>query len=293
MERIVIIANPSAGRAHSIEALLEELAVLPNHSFREVGKGESPTQVARNAIADGVKTIVAAGGDGTLHAVVCGIADLGSVTVGLIPLGTGNDLARSLHIPTDLASAVAVIAAGKTRAIDLIHVEADSGARWCVNASAGGFAGIVDEKLSHAKTGWLGPLAYFGSALEALRDIPEYRIELTLGDEVPLTLTGCNVVVANGRSVAGGVIVAPNAVLDDGLMDVAVFKATSAGELALLVPSLLAGVPVDPDRMFYARGRRVRVATTPPAPFNSDGELIGEGPVTYEVRPGALRMLVP
>lgn len=267
--------------------------MLPDHRLHEVQKGEDLGKVCADAIADGTEVVVAAGGDGTLHEVVCGVGDTKAVTVGLIPLGTGNDLARSLHLPLDLPAAIAVIAAGRTREIDLVHVSSASGERWCVNASAGGFAGVVDEKLSHAKSGWLGPLAYFNAAVEALLDIPIFDLTLHVDDQPPFKMTGCNVVIGNGRSVAGGVVVAPDAVLDDGLVDVAIFRATKAADLALLVPKLMAGAHVDESQIYYVRCKRLTIESTPPAIFNSDGEIIGEGPVSYEVRHKGLRMLVP
>lgn len=294
MKSTIVIANPAAGRLSSIEELYDALDLLPDHVLHETREGEDPAKIARNAIEDGATTVIAAGGDGTLHAVVCGVeASRRDVTVGLIPLGTGNDLARTLQLPMDLESAVAVIANRHTRAIDLVHVDAPSGKRCCVNASAGGFAGIVDEKLQHNKTGWLGPLAYLGSALEALLEVPVYDFTLELDGNAPIHLTGCNIVVANGRSVAGGVVVAPEALVDDGCIDVAVFRATTPTELALMVPKLLAGTPLAPEQIFYARCSKLTVATSPAATFNSDGELIGEGPIHYDVRHRGLRFLAP
>lgn len=292
--RTVVITNPSAGRAHSLDELEQALAVLPDCTLRVVEKDEDPGVVVCNAIADGAERVVAAGGDGTIHAVVTGLEKASrAVEVGIIPLGTGNDLARTLAIPLDLPSAIAVIAAGKTRAIDTVRVTTAREERVCVNASAGGFAGLVDEKLENTKSGWLGPLAYLRSALSTLLEVPTYEFTLTADDHAPVTVTGCNLVVANGRSVAGGVVVAPRAVLDDGLVDVTVFKTTRPAELALLVPKLLAGTELDASQVHTLRCARLKVEASPAAPFNSDGELIGDSPVTYDVRHRGLTVIVP
>ena len=163
--------------------------------------------------------IVAAGGDGTLNEVVNGIAPWADrIEIGLVPLGTGNDFARTLALPNSIDDCLDILRMGQTRAIDLVRVTSDQ-IRYFVNVSAGGFSGTVNEKLTpEIKQTW-GPLAYLRSAAEALPELRAYRTTVVLDEEPPLVVDLYNAIVANGRFVAGGTEVAPEAAVDDGLLD--------------------------------------------------------------------------
>src|SRR3954447_20333034 len=121
-----IILNPSAGSIQNLDDLMASLSRLPNTEIRVTSKPGSAARFARMAIKKGRATIVAAGGDGTLNEVINGIGEnLGEARVGLLPLGTGNDFARSIEMPVDLEAALEVVRAGETRAVDLVRVTSD------------------------------------------------------------------------------------------------------------------------------------------------------------------------
>jgi len=237
--------------------------------------------------------IVAAGGDGTLNEVVNGIGGNRSrARLGLIPLGTGNDFARTLGIPTDLDEAIAVLASGHTRAIDLVRVTSDR-VRYFVNVSAGGFSGLVNEKLTPKMKRTWGPLAYLRSAVAALPQLRAYRTKVSLGKRKQLSLSLYNVVIANGRYVAGGRLIAPKASITDGLLDIILIQERSAAELALLAAQVALGKHLSSDAIVFRRATKVTVNSKPGMWFNVDGELVGNLPATFEVLRRALRFVVP
>ncbi|HEY2138450.1 MAG TPA: diacylglycerol kinase family protein [Chthoniobacterales bacterium] len=253
MGKTCIILNPSAGSVQHVDEIVARLGRLPNAEIRVTGRRGSAERFARTAIRQGRETIVAAGGDGTLNEVINGIGEnVTKARVGLIPLGTGNDFARTIGVPTDLEAAIDLIAAKKTRAVDLVRVTSDE-VRYFVNVSAGGFSGLVDEKLtSKMKKTW-GPLAYLRGAAAALCDLRAYRTTLAFDNSDSLMLDLYNVVVANGRYVAGGRMIAPEASVDDGLLDIVLIPERPAGELAVLAAQMAMGTHLTSDAVIFRR----------------------------------------
>ena len=184
-----------------------------------------------------------------------------------------------------------MLQAGRTRAVDVVRVTSDA-TRYFINVSAGGFSGLVDEKLtSEMKQAW-GPLAYLRSAVEALPDLTDYHTFITFDDETQHEIKTYNIVVANARYVAGGIPIAPEAEIDDGLVDVLIVPLASVPQLALLVPKILLGQHMQDERIVVHRARKVRVDSRPKMWFNADGELVGNEPSTFEVLPKALTVVV-
>lgn len=295
MDKICVVLNPGAGTAMELQELERVFArQLPNADVRPTARSGGAERVARQAAADGYDCIVAAGGDGTLNEVVNGVAQrLDDVALGLIPLGTGNDFARSADIPQELDRAIETLRAGKTRQIDLVRATT-TGERFFLNISAGGFSGVVDEHLTAEIKGSWGPLAYLRCAATALPNLHPYHATIALDDIECLSLNIFNIVVANGRYVAGGMPIAPEASIDDGLLEVVILCETSAARLALVAPRILRGVHVDDEEIvIYRRAAKVSVNPRGGMPINLDGELLGEEPVTFQVLPRALQFVVP
>ncbi len=295
-----VISNPSAGgRSEAGTRRLERLAALPGFTVCETGGPGEARRLAGQAVAAGCRRLVVAGGDGTLNEVLNGLApDFGRAEVALLPAGTGNDLARTLGLPGDPDEAFEVLAAGRTRALDLVRLECGDGeSRYFVNASAGGFSGEVDERLDAAtKSAW-GPLSYLRSALAALPALEPYDSSLVLDPGTPeeerLESELFNLVVANGRFVAGGVPVAPEAEVDDGLLDLVAIRAAPVARLALLAPKVAVGQHLDDELVVHRKVRALEVRSRPAMPFNADGETGIETPLRYRVLPGAIRFVVP
>jgi diacylglycerol kinase (ATP) len=293
MEKTCIILNPAAGNARDLEDVVARLSRVPNGEIRISNKPGSAARFASAALRKGFDLVVAAGGDGTLNEVVNGIGEnLGDARVGLIPLGTGNDFARTIGVPDDLEAAIDLIVIGETRDVDLVRVTSDE-VRYFVNVSAGGFSGLVDEKLTPEMKKMWGPLAYLRGAAAALSDLRAYRTTLALDNSESLTLDLYNVVVANGRYVAGGTLIAPEASIDDGLLDIVLIPQRSAPELALLAAQVALGTHLTSEAIVFRRAAQVTVNSKPGMWFNVDGELVGNEPARFEILPRALRFIAP
>jgi len=293
MPNTCVILNPSAGSVHAVDELVKQIEGLPHAEVHRTTKRGSAARLARAALRKGCDLIVAAGGDGTLNEVINGLQENAAETrVGLIPLGTGNDFARTIGLPTDPEAALEVLRAGHTRAVDLVRVTSDK-VRYFLNVSAGGFSGLVNEKLTpELKKTW-GPLAYLRSAAAALPDLRAYRTTLALDNAESLRLDLYNVVVANGRYVAGGTLIAPEASVDDGLLDIILIQKRSGPELALLAAQAVVGAHLSSEAVVFRRAAKVTVNSKPGMWFNVDGELVGNEPACFEILPRALNFVVP
>jgi diacylglycerol kinase (ATP) len=288
-----IILNPSAGKGRDLDDIVARMARLPDAEIRLTNKPGSAARFAKTAVRKGRELIVAAGGDGTLNEVVNGIGEnSGAVRVGLIPLGTGNDFGRSIGVPPDVDAAIDLIRAGETRAVDLVRVTSDE-VRYFVNVSAGGFSGLVNEKLTAEMKKTWGPLAYLRSAAAALPELRAYRTTLAFDNDESLMLELYNVVVANGRYVAGGMLIAPEAEIDDGLLDVILIPKRPAAELALVVAQMALGTHLSSGAIVSRRTAKLTVNSKPGMWFNVDGELVGNEPARFEIVPRALNFIAP
>lgn len=290
--KLCVILNPQAGSVGDVETVKAGVQRLGDVTLYTTEHPGDAQRHARQALADGCAFIVAAGGDGTINEVVNGLSEnWEQAALGILPLGTGNDFVRTINVPLDLDRALDVLAARKTRLLDVVCVTSDA-TRYFINVSAGGFSGLVDEKLtSEMKQTW-GPLAYLRSAAAALPDLTDYHTFIAFDDEDALEVKVYNVVVANARYVAGGIPIAPQAEPDDGLVDVLIVPAESMPRLALLVPQILLGQHVDNDLVRFRRARKLRVDSHPRMWFNADGELVGNEPSTFEVLPRTLQVIV-
>jgi diacylglycerol kinase (ATP) len=290
--RTRVILNPNAGSVDDVAALREALDSLPDTSIQVTEQEGDARRLAREALLDGVERIVAAGGDGTLNEVLNGLAeDFGRACLGLLPLGTGNDFARTIGIPADLEKALAVLETGRVRAVDVARASLDGAERHFLNGSAGGFSNEVSERAEQVKERW-GPLSYLRAAIGALPELEAFEIRITVNGGERLCLEAYNVVVSNGRFVASGIPVAPTAAVDDGLLELMIAPATTLPQLAVLMPKLLLGKHLESDLLLFRRATRLEIDGAPPMSFNVDGEISGESPALFEVLPRALRMIV-
>lgn len=294
--RTFVILNPSAGPADGtanpseIESSLEGLGEV--HVETAGGAGDV-IDLARRAIDDGYEMLVAAGGDGTVNQVVSALAESdGEAVLGVLPLGTANDFARSLGLPDQWRDAADTLQHGRVVSLDLVRARTGGGTRYCINVSAGGFSGHVDERLTDEMKRWWGPLAYVRSALDALPDLEDYETTIRIDDDEPESVDAFNVVVANGRYVAGGIPIAPEARLDDGLLDVVIVKTAALAELGGAAARILVGKHLDSPSVEFRRCRRIRLESRPGMWFNVDGELVGNEPIAFQVLAGAVRTVV-
>lgn len=290
---IAVILNPKSGSASDTDVLEEKIrTALPQ---AEVVIGCAAGDARRDALAAaerGCGTIIAAGGDGTLNEVLNGVmSQPRNVHLGLLPLGTGNDFARAIRMPTDVDEALKVLAGGMTRPIDVVRMPGVLETRYFLNVSAGGFSGAVSEKLTPELKATWGPLSYLRGMIETLPEMTAYDCELTFDDEPPSQLRLYNLVIANAPYVAKGVPVAPNADPSDGWLDVVGIRECAVAQRALLTPLVLAGKHLGMESVLSRRAKRISVGAAPAMPFNTDGEMVGETPWTFEIMPAAIEMI--
>jgi diacylglycerol kinase (ATP) len=292
MQKPYIIFNPAAGSVGDREitvARLKELRPVALQMTRRKGDAE---KWARSARALKARWIVVAGGDGTLNEVVNGLgASAQGVRVGIVPLGTGNDFARTLGLPLSIDENIDILRSGKTTRIDLVRVKSKR-SRYFVNVSAGGFSGMVNEKITpQIKRAW-GPLAYVRSAAAALPNLHAYKTEILLDDDERMSIELYNVVVANGRFVAGGLPIAPTADPGDGKLEVVLIPKLGAAEMALLAAQIVLGRHLSSNATIFRRARKIAVRSRPRMCFNVDGELVGNAPAVFQIMPRALNFIV-
>ena len=288
-----IVLNAAAGSVDDAEALERRLRLLPDTEVVRTRASGDAARAAREACQAGVPRVVAAGGDGTLHEVVQGLAGhFDRVQLGLLPLGTGNDFARFVGIPTDLDAALDVLDGGEERGVDVVRLDvAGERTRWFLNASSAGFSAIVSDRADTKKDGW-GALAYSLGAMEALPALQTYRLRVQVDDAAPEEMDAWSLVLANGGSIAGGIRVAPDARVDDGRAELLVVPQMPMTELAVVLPKILLGQHPGDASLWLRAVRCVRVESDPPMPLNADGEAAGRTPAQYEVEPRRLRVVL-
>jgi diacylglycerol kinase (ATP) len=287
-----IIFNPIAGSVKDVDATLAQLRRIKPATLRVTRRRGDAEKFARQAIRNKCNYVIAAGGDGTLNNVINGIGKRApDVCVGLLPLGTGNDFARALGLPAGIENNIDILLSKKTKPIDLVRARSDR-TRYFVNVSAGGFSGIVAEKLTPEIKRMWGPLAYVRSAAAALPELHAYRTQLVFDGEKKMSIELYNVVIGNGRFVAGGLPIAPDADLCDGLLDVILIPKSPAPVMALLAAQVLLGKHLSSNAVIFRRAKKIAVRSRPGMWFNLDGELVGNAPVTFQVVPHALNFVV-
>ncbi|HEX4612300.1 MAG TPA: diacylglycerol kinase family protein [Urbifossiella sp.] len=288
--RVCLLHNPQAGAAGQL-VLVRDRLVAAGVEVRELAAGEDMADLARRAADDGFDTVVVAGGDGTVHAAANGLMTAArKATLALLPLGTGNDLCRTMGIPLDPIEAASLVHTGTPRDIDAARIDGGPGG-YLVNAATGGFSGAVAAGVtSDLKSAW-GSLAYLRGAVGRLADPPAYHLTLRFDDGPAEQFDVLNVVVANARTAAGGFPVAPTADPEDGLLDVVLVHTGSALDLSVVAARLMHGNYTHDENVTHRRARRVEITSDPPLPLSLDGERCECGRIAFTVIPGALRVL--
>ena len=274
------MVNPASGRHRA-----PEIAGRATARLRADGHTVTVVALADVPAAD-VDAVVVVGGDGAVHAVLDVVAGT-EVVLGILPAGTGNDLARSLGIPTkDVDGAIDLVAGGAIRTVDLVR----TGAAHVATVVAQGFDSKVNER-ANAMTWPRGNARYHLAMLAELRAFEPLPFTLTL-DGTTIEREAMLVAVGNGPSFGGGLRICEGAVMDDGLLDVVVINPVSKAKLLRVFPQLYRGTHVGLPEVERHLVREVTLAS-PGIVAYGDGERLGALPLTATVRPGALRVFAP
>ncbi len=289
---LYIIFNPAAskGRAIRHEAAVQaalRAADLPFELVRTEYPGHAQRLAAEAAASDRYTALVAAGGDGTINEIVNGLLGSG-IPLGFIPIGTGNDWVKMLGLPPNRPLIAAQrLATAQVRAVDV----GCANGRAFLNALGCGFdAQIAAEAARPSKLS--GIAVYLLAILRALRhySVPEMRVSFDGSTVHRRLLLVC---ASNGRYLAGGFRLTPDAQIDDGLFDLFICDYLRLDEIVRYVPKVLRGTHIRARQVQMARTKEVVIESTTPLPVHVDGEVIGTGlhSLHVELRPGALRVL--
>ena len=283
MQEILVILNPAA-RSERAKSTWKKIEKFPGCTLRLTTAPGDARAAAERAVTEGFKTIVAAGGDGTVNDVVNGLAGA-DVALGILPVGTMNVFAAELGLPSDLAEAWAVIRAGRTRKIDL----ARANARYFVQLAGVGLdAQVVQETSWNFKKNF-GPLSYVISAAQiAARKPPRLFVE---ADGVERE--GSFVLIGNGRYYGGPVAVFKDARIDDGKLDVLIFKNLGYLDIARYLGTIFMGKHTRLSDVEYFQTKKAVVRSDEDVPVEVDGEVVAQLPVTFRISSRKLRVLVP
>jgi YegS/Rv2252/BmrU family lipid kinase len=287
---ICLIVNPVAAGGRPERLLPDVGRALDAHGLQHhverTRSLEHATELARSAAAAG-EIAVAFGGDGLIGAVAGALKHSDGI-LGLLPGGRGNDLARALGIPLDPAAACQVLATGVVRPLDL----GEAGGHTFFSIASCGFDSEANRIANQARL-VRGNLVYTYGALRALASWRPATFTVTLDQEPPRTIVGYTIAAANSKAYGGGMMMAPDASLVDGLLDVVMVEHVPKLRFLRLLPSVFKGEHVKQAAVHVVHGREVHVAADRPFTMYADGDPIAELPVTVRVLPGAVRVLVP
>lgn len=295
MKRALIITNPLAASAgtRALEAARSRLEARGLEVVVEkscaLGDGE---RLARAAVADGVDVVIAHGGDGTVNDVLAGLAGTGR-PLGLLPGGTGNVLAGNLGVPRSPVAAADTILAGALRVIDLGRLRTSAGTWHFASNCAAGFAADLMAATAPRHKRRFGVAAYVAQAVLIAANLVRVSSRVEVDGVVHEGRTS-TVIVANCSDIVPGLLrLGANIAPDDGLLDVAVLDVASYAVGLRLLWRMLQRRPDADSAITFYRGRVVRITTEPVLPAQADGEPTGATPMTIDLLPGALTVLVP
>ena len=288
---VVINAGSRRGAAPDLAVDAMRKAGVPISSVHHVLSGADLAGTLDRVLADGHDLVVVGGGDGTVSYAAGRVAGT-NVVLGVLPLGTANDFARTLEIPNNLAEACATIAEGKVVDIDLGRANGEP----FLNVASVGLSVSVTEALSPRLKRYIGPLAYSIATLTAYARHKAFRARLEFpdGDHEPMELDDLlQVAVGNGRHYGGGNTVSPTAGIDDHTLDIYAILAGPVREHVSIARLLKDGSFIKHDRVYHLTTRRVRLVTDQPLPVNLDGEIATTTPTDFTVQRNAIHVVVP
>ncbi len=273
MNKILFIINPVAGggRARHMKLIIDDIMKDNEIKYDIVltTKPKDATNISKAAIQKGYDTLVAVGGDGTVNEVAMGILESGAGTLGIIPSGTGNDLARTLDIPFDPKEAIDIIINGSKKKIDVGLVNNNL----FLNIASIGLDSEVARNTEKIKKRIKSKIAYIIGVLNTLFSFKDKKIKLEI-DDTPMDKNIFLVAVGNGKYYGGGLKILPMAIAEDGYFHVCVINKASKIKLLFLFPSIFKGkhIKFKKDVEIF-KAKKIRIITEDKTYLNVDGEI--------------------
>ncbi len=309
MKENLFIINPASARGRALRAwmrarkkLIESGIEFEECVTQSAGEGED---IARRAISQGVRRVIAAGGDGTISEVVNGYFDgrgnalNPDAAIGLIARGTGSDFQRSLADRSNESRIVSLLKS-EARRIDAAFAtftteDGATASRLFINLASFGLSGEVVSLVNGWRSHWPqwlgGRFRYAAAALAALRKYRNVEVEIELDGERKIQIESFLIAVANGRYAGGGMLFAPAAQLDDGLLNVIVTDRVSRAGIIRELSRIRRGGHLNNPKVTEHSASEVSVTARPRLAFEIDGEMVGYTPARIKILPGAVRFL--
>ncbi len=308
----IVICNPISGSGRGLSLLSKVKLALDNagvtYTAEVSGKRGDVARLARSAVLSGCSSVIVIGGDGTFFEAVNGVmgpvdpsAAAGTaengVSVGLVQAGRGSDFGRSAGVPSDVEEACVRLLAGRTTNFDLGHItyqsfEGEQRHRFFANAAGLGFDAEVALRANSGSRNLGGTIPYLNSLFRTLISYTNKNIQVSLDGGEPSNSRVNSFVIANGQYFGGGMKIAPNASLSDGIFDVTVLGDLTKPDLIRNVPRVYDGSHLTHPKVTTARATTVYVTSTDRTLIQADGEVLGLTPATFTLVPSALRMIV-
>ena len=290
---VVVVANPAAGHGRAGKLIgkvttgLQRLRI--SHEVRVSESGPDVERLAREAAEGGTRIVAALGGDGTVSLVANGILGTGAALAAL-PAGTGDDFAKGIGAGK-LDAAVTLLADPKTADLDVIEITTGAVRRSFINIAGAGFDSEVNETANgmRIKLGATG--TYVAALLKTLSRFAPAAFVITIDDE-RIEVDAMLVEIGSGRWTGGGMRVLPDAVMNDGLLDLCIVRALSKTAFLRAFPRVFIGSHTTHPKVTMRTGTKVEVEANRRVLVYADGELVGPLPAIFEVRPGALPVVV-
>lgn len=294
MERL-LIWNGSSGQAAQHARWLTEVGRDGAVQVVDLSSDANLNDVIASACNAGCRTVIAAGGDGTVNAVVNSMMSIERglrPNLAIVPLGTANDFAATLCIPDDVEQALELIRTNRPVPVDVVKIHAQDFVRYYANIAAGGNSARASDLITdEIKARW-GAFCYLRGGLPLLADLETYQITAVCDNEEFADIGCWAVLVANGKTNAGRIVVAPYASPVDGLLDVIIIRDGTVFNIVDIVTQALLGNYLECEQVIHRQVRRLRLHSIPGMPFTIDGEVIDEEPVEFEAVAGAISMYV-
>ena len=294
--RVKLISNPASGDGTEANARLEQVTrhlldlgvkvdVALAHPTKEA------VAIAKKAVKKGYSTVIAMGGDGTISAVVRGIAG-SDVHLGIISAGTANDIAASLGIPEDFKEACELIASDHTRDLDLAEISTKEHKKFhFFMVTAVGVTATIYPDIKNVPHGDLSNLK--DAVITFLHAKPDPKVFLTLDDESKIEVETMLVTITNTPLVAMKNLMAPDASMDDGLLDIAVYPGFSKAELLAYFARTAEERLIPDGKIQRYRARKIKIKTEPKLDIAAEGIILGQGRAKIKVLPRALKVIAP
>jgi lipid kinase YegS len=293
--RVRILLHGKAASRPDIREAVKKARDSGNHiEVRVTWEAGDTQRLVREAVAEGIETVVAGGGDGTINEVVTGLFQTTRSiderpSLGILPLGTANDFARSCHIPLDPASALGLVVSSAPSPMDIVRV----GDRFLINVATGGFGPKITVETSEDLKKVLGGAAYFVTGVTKLKTLAAEKARFR-GPGFEWSGAYPILAIGNARQAGGGNVLCPDALIDDGLMDVRILPYIPEAERNQAIQELLSeGEGAIEKRVVQARIPWVEIEADEPLHINLDGEPMNEKRYRFEIDAGSLRLHLP